>query len=151
MEKEPIWCAQMLRQQGGAVANGVASGEALCALFTGSGVGVATPPLLVPTIDHLTALLEGPRSAPYKSALLELLLIMPCRRARTPHTSSCHPKPLAALTPAIFVISTIVCAVRYPGLQFDSLYPIHWLLLLLLPSVTSHCKCIQPLLQGVYS
>lgn len=84
MEKEPIWCAQMLRQQGGAVANGVASGEALCALFTGSGVGVATPPLLVPTIDHLTALLEGPRSAPYKSALLELLLIMPCRRARTP-------------------------------------------------------------------
>lgn len=74
----------MLRQQGGAVANGVASGEALCALFTGSGVGVATPPLLVPTIDHLTALLEGPRSAPYKSALLELLLIMPCRRAQDP-------------------------------------------------------------------
>lgn len=71
--------AQMLRQQGGAVVNGVASGESLCALFTGSGVGVTNPPLLVPTIDHLTALLEGPRSSPYKSALLELLLIMPCR------------------------------------------------------------------------
>ncbi|EIE23491.1 hypothetical protein COCSUDRAFT_65942 [Coccomyxa subellipsoidea C-169] len=69
----------MLRQQGGAVVNGVASGESLCALFTGSGVGVTNPPLLVPTIDHLTALLEGPRSGPYKSALLELLLIMPCR------------------------------------------------------------------------
>ena len=99
MEKKPIWCAQMLRQQGGAVANGVASGESLCALFTGSGVGVATPPLLVPTIDHLTALLEGPRSAPYKSALLELLLIMPCRRARTPShflmpsQTPCSPRP----------------------------------------------------------
>lgn len=68
---------QMLRQQGGPVANG----EALCAIFTGSGVGVATSPLLVPTIDTLTALLDGPRSGPYKNALLELLLIMPCRRA----------------------------------------------------------------------
>ncbi|BDA47386.1 probable transcription-associated protein 1 [Coccomyxa sp. Obi] len=66
----------MLRQQG--VPGGpVASGEALCAIFTGSGV--TTSPLLVPTIDTLTALLEGPRSNPYRNALLELLLIMPCR------------------------------------------------------------------------
>ncbi len=71
-----IGALQMLRQQG--VPGGpVASGEALCAIFTGSGV--TTSPLLVPTIDTLTALLEGPCSNPYRNALLELLLIMPCR------------------------------------------------------------------------
>ena len=74
-------CAQVLRQQ-------VAKGEALCAIFIGpTAAGVTTPSLLVPTIDTLSALLDGPRSAPYREALLELSLIMPCRHA---HPFPCH-------------------------------------------------------------
>ena len=62
--------AQILRQL-------EAKGEALCAIFTGSA-GTAGP-LLVPTLDALGALREGPRSGPYQNALLELILIMPSR------------------------------------------------------------------------
>jgi hypothetical protein len=64
---------QHLRQQGGPVAKG----EALCAIFTGSAG--TTAPLLLPTVNTLNALLEGPQSGPYKNALLELHLQMPCR------------------------------------------------------------------------
>ena len=51
---------QVLRQQ-------VAKGEALCAIFTGNAGTAGT--LLLPTIDTLLALLQGPRSGRYRHAL----------------------------------------------------------------------------------
>ena len=77
--------AQVLRQQ-------INKGEGLCAIFTGSA-GTAGP-LLLPTVDTLGALLEGPRAGPYNAALLELILIMPCRFVSV-HTSPfwCHACP----------------------------------------------------------
>ena len=76
---------QVLRQQ-------VAKGEALCAIFTGNAGTAGT--LLLPTIDTLQALLQGPRAGRYRHALLELLLTLPCRRAR-PCCPLCSSLPLS--------------------------------------------------------